>query len=134
MKPRHAGRAVAFRYRDTPAPQYPGGMTSLATRPRLRQVFPGGGHIDLVPLPTDPPPLSVEDPLTAARLALALLLARHGTGRSGQYAPYSYAAFDADGVQVAAENDPQVRALAVALRGTDFGLQAQRAALAASGL
>jgi len=106
-----------------------GGMTTATTtRPRLRQTFTGGGYLDLAPAPGDPPQIETRDEHTAARLALALLIARHGTSRGAKY-PYRYEAVDAGGNVLAAQDDETVRQLTEALRGTDCGELAQYAAL-----
>jgi len=102
-------------------------------RPRLRQIFPGGGHLDLAPAPGDPPQIPTRDQRTAARLALALLIARHGEGHDGKYA-YRYEAVGQDGQTLATQDDETVRHLAQVLRGTDLGELAQFAALETVGL
>jgi len=102
--------------------------TATPTRPRLRQTFTGGGHLDLAPAPGDPPQIPTRDERTAARLALALLVARHGTSRGAKY-PYRYEAVDAGGNVLAGQDEETVRRLAQVLRGTDLGEAAQYAAL-----
>jgi len=111
-------------------------MTTATThRPRLRQAFPdtGGGYLDLAPAPGDPAQIETRDEQTAARLALALLITRHGTSRSAKY-PYRYQAVDGGGNVLAGQDDGPVCALVEALRGTDLGQVAQRFALSAAGL
>lgn len=108
--------------------------TATLPRPRLRQVFPDGGHLDLAPAPGDPAPVPTRDEHTAARLALALLLARHGPGRDDGRYQCSHEALDGRGTRLAGQDDPAVKALAAALRGTDLGETAQRAALQTAGL
>jgi len=102
-------------------------MADTATRPRLAQVFPYGARLDLVP---DQAAVIVltGDPLWDARLALAVLLARHPHPAPSRD-PYTYAALDHDGRTVADGGDPAVCALLGRLRGTDLGERAQRAAL-----
>ncbi|HSS38788.1 MAG TPA: hypothetical protein VLT58_08465 [Polyangia bacterium] len=108
-------------------------MTATLTRPRLRQIFPGAGHIDLAPLPSSPGALDTGDPGLTARLALALLLVRHPQPAPDSKIEYRYAAVDEHGHEIANAADRVVRALLDALRGTDLGAQAQRAALDALG-
>ena len=106
---------------------------TLPSRPRLRRAFTGGGHLALAPTPGDPPQIETRDEATAARLALALLITRHGTSRSAKY-PYRYQAVDSGGNVLAAQGDETVLRLAAALRGTDCGEAAQHAALETVGL
>lgn len=109
-------------------------MAQATTRPRLRQLFPDGGHLDLSPAPGTHY-ATTQNPATAARLALALLIARHGTGPgTHSKTPYTYGAIGEHGQLLADQDDQHVRALAAALHGTDCGLEAQHAALAATGL
>lgn len=94
---------------------------------RVRQVFTDGGGLTLVPDPAQPR-ADATGPATGARLALALLLVRHALPADGR--SFRYDAVGSDGRPIADERDGEVAALVEALRGTDLGAKAQRAALA----